>query len=482
MKLQSATPTEKGPVSGGARTPARFPLSTLSVVDETIARGVRILLGVAPTVPTEESLKQEIEDARIATKRGCFLPDEDERVREAFASYLRARAALHECIAELEPFVRDPESLTERQHLEAFAIAFCAACLISRSAEFIVSRYARSKVVYRKLDEPEPRFNIPPKQFTHIFKSLTEPSNMWRFQQSIRFAKVNEDKLMELRKDSSMAPVLDILVKEKPQLIEFSRRMYYRKRFRYWIYAWIRGHRSGFKQAMFALFEVTGRTVANMRNPFHLKRVTPEVVTEIRRQLRPGDVIFTRHDDALSNYFLPGFWPHAALYIGTELERRSMGVETDDGRWERSADPHCVLEARRDGVLFRPLENTLTVDSFAVIRPQLDDGEIAAALSRAMSHEGKHYDFHMDFRRTDRLVCTEVVYRAFHAIGDLQFEPVAGTWRYYLSAEQILDYAVEGRGFEVIALYGVKGNALHFGARAEKELVESYRKTEQPVS
>ncbi len=477
MKLQAARKTENTVANsrGGVDTVPGYSPSEFSTADQTISRGVRTLLGVAPSIPTAESLKREIEDAKNAAKRGCFLPDEDERVRAAFARYLGARAVLHSCIAELEPLVRDPESLTERQHLEAFAVAFCAACLLSRSAEFIVSGYARSKVVHRKLDEPEPRFNIPRKQFTEIFNSLTDPSNMWRFQQSIRFAKENEEKLMEFENDPKMGPVLDILVKEKPQLIEFSRRMYFRKRFRYWLYAWIRGHRSSFKQVMFLLFEVAGRAVANMRNPFHLKRVTPEVVAEIRRHLRPGDVVVTRHDDALSNYFLPGFWPHAALYIGTEAERRAIGVQTDGERWDRSADPYCVLEARRDGVLFRQLESTLTVDSFVVIRPQLDDSEVADALSRAMSHEGKYYDFHMDFRRTDRLVCTEVVYRAYHAIGDLLFEPVAGTGRYYVSAEQLLDYAVDGKGFEVVALYGVKGNNLHFGERAEQGLIASYR-------
>lgn len=453
----------------------RMPTSVMSGEDRAIEQGLRTLLSVAPSIPSAETLKQEIEDARNAEKRGYFLPDEDVRVREAFARYLGARAVLHTCIAELEPLVRQPESLSERQHLEAFSIAFCAACLLAHSAEFIVTSYARSKVVHRKLDEPERCFGIPAKQFTKIYHSLTRPFNMWRFQQSIRFANENEVKILEMCDDPRMKPVVEILLKEKPQLIEFSRRTYFRKRLRYWFYAYTRGPRSGFKQAMFAMFEISGRTISNMRNPFHLKRVSEEVIAGIRPHLIPGDILVTRHDDALSNYFLPGYWPHVALYVGTEAQRRELGIVMDDERTLRSQDPVCVLEAKKDGVLFRSLESTLKVDSFTVIRPVLKKAEIAEALKRAITHEGKYYDFHFDFRRTDRLVCTELVYRAFHAVGGLQFTPVPGTGRYYLSAEQILDQALDGSDFEVIAIFGVEGNSLAFGDNAREALGRSYR-------
>jgi uncharacterized protein YycO len=453
---------------------AHAPTGYLRGEDRTIELGLRTLLSVAPSIPGADTLEQEIADTRSAEKRGCFLPDEDERVRTAFARYLSARAVLHSCIAELEPLVRQPESLTEKQHLEAFAVAFCAACLLSRSAEFIVGSYARAKVVHRKLDEPDARYGIPAKQFTKIYQSLSRPFNIWRFQQSIRFANDNEAKILDLAEDARMAPVIDLLLREKPQLIEFSRRTYFRKRLRYWFYSYTRGPRSGFQQAMFALFELSGRAVSNMRNPFHLKRVSEEVVAEVRGRMQPGDILITRHDDALSNYFLPGFWPHAALYIGTEAQRRELGVTLDSARVLKSADPVCVLEAKKDGVLFRPLESTLKVDSFTVVRPNMPKELIAEAIARACAHEGKYYDFHFDFRRSDRMVCTEVVYHAFHAVGGMQFTPLPGKGRFYISAEQILDYALGVGGYEVIAIFGVGGNSLLFGDEARQALIRSY--------
>ena len=41
-----------------------------------------------------------------------------------------------------------------------------------RSARFIVDSYARSKIVWRKLDEAEPRYGLPRKQFSKGFHAV----------------------------------------------------------------------------------------------------------------------------------------------------------------------------------------------------------------------------------------------------------------------------------------------------------------------
>ena len=44
------------------------------------------------------------------------------------------------------------------------------------------------------------------------------------------------------------------------------------------------------------------------------------------------------------------------------------------------------------------------------------EDELRDALGRALSHRGKKYDFDFDFETTDRLVCTELIFRAYDGI------------------------------------------------------------------
>ena len=90
----------------------------------------------------------------------------------------------------------------------------------------------------------------------------------------------------------------------------------------------------------------------------------------------------------------------------------------------------------------------------AVIRPQLDQADLAQALGRIAEYEGMLYNFDFDFFRSDRLVCTEVVYRAYDGIGSIRIPLQERSGRPTLSAEDLLDLAVAGQGFDPVAVYG----------------------------
>ena len=167
--------------------------------------------------------------------------------------------------------------------------------------------------------------------------------------------------------------------------------------------------------------------------------ITEQQIRALRPRLEPGDILLQRREWYLTNAGIPGFWPHAALYVGTPEERarfldddevgewlRSRGVDSFEGLLSRThpeiyakslhaemGRPRRVLEAIADGVSFTSLEHSAAADSLAVLRPRLSKLERAVALLRAFGFAGRPYDYDFDFRTDAALVCSELIYKAY---------------------------------------------------------------------
>lgn len=433
--------------------------------EQWIGSSARSVRSVALAAPAEDSLVQELADAESAEQRGYFLPDEDDRLRGLFAEYLSMRLILLEAVDAMQPMlgalVASEEDVGDHDWewcLRAFVVGFTAAAILVRMGSWMVDLAAKRPVVWKKLDEPDVRYGIPKKSFTAVYKKLGSTRRMWRFHEALIFCEVHREDIKLLERDEIVGELVSLLREEEPYL-QYQKRDYLRRKLDYSVHAFKRRNFSGYRKVMFHMFKLSGSAIAEIKQPFikapgQGKRVTLEVMATIRALLRPGDVLVTRHDDAMSNLFLPGFWPHAALYIGDVDQRAQIGIsrEVKDGC---DAVGICFLEAKKDGVLFRPMEDTMQVDAFIVLRPQLSADEIAEALTRAMSHEGKLYDFSFDFAQTDRLACTEVVYRAYHGVGDVSFELPRHSGRSCLSAEDMIAQATALGCFLKVAEFGL---------------------------
>jgi hypothetical protein len=155
--------------------------------------------------------------------------------------------------------------------------------------------------------------------------------------------------------------------------------------------------------------------------------ITPQAAGALAERLSPGDVLIERREWFLSNVGLPGYWPHAALYVGTPEERTKAfgpGFEAKlKARYPKAyadavqprEDGHAprVLEAMSEGVVFTTLEHSAAADATAVLRPRLDAREKAEAVFRAFAYAGRPYDFDFDFRTDAAIVCSELVYKAY---------------------------------------------------------------------
>lgn len=167
-------------------------------------------------------------------------------------------------------------------------------------------------------------------------------------------------------------------------------------------------------------------------------------------KLEPGDIMVARQNWFLSNIGLPGFWPHAELYVGTAAELATY-FDTDPevlewtaaqpekaatfseflqkrypAKWKAYAEgmdlqghaPIRVIESISEGVSFTAIEHAFGVDYLGAMRPRLSKADKAKAITHAFKYQGRPYDFDFDFFSDSTIVCSELVYKAYQTGAD----------------------------------------------------------------
>ena len=173
--------------------------------------------------------------------------------------------------------------------------------------------------------------------------------------------------------------------------------------------------------------------------------------------LQPGDIILTYSEGFMSNIFLPGIFKHGIVYTGKRenWEKSDWAkIQITDHKKSLIQLNHNIIEAIAEGVISGSLEEILDtkINRLAVFRPSLSNQEIMGVMQTIHSYLGNKYDFSFDFNDAESQVCTEVIYRGFNEIGNIQFglSKRAGTLN--LSAEDVCRYAINSGNMELVTL------------------------------
>lgn len=181
----------------------------------------------------------------------------------------------------------------------------------------------------------------------------------------------------------------------------------------------------------------------------------PEFLARVSSAMRPLDVLLEKTPFRLTDNFIPGFWGHAAIYIGTKEDLEQLGIWDNELVQKYSKEiskGQFIVEALRDKVQINSLEHFSDIDDFSLIRlrVELTDAEKAEHILRALSHVGKKYDFSFDVETGDKIVCSELHYRTYI---DVAFNTTPYIGRSTISVDQVAEQGKAGMPFGPVMMY-----------------------------
>jgi Permuted papain-like amidase enzyme, YaeF/YiiX, C92 family len=401
-------------------------------------------------------------------QRGYFTPDEDDQVRQLLLIYRNYRIAIWDIIWQHKDYYKRTVS---RDVLKGFLLAYAGALVLFGKSLRVIDVVEYEPMLRAKLNEPDRKWGIESNFFEGVLLSYSSITNYLRLLAAGRYFRLKRRQLRDLglEDDPDCGWLFAVIERERGALRGKFRSILWRRVKHDWRSAWRLLMRPMGIVRYQSQATVAGLVAGIRVGPDSLQGLRDAHLTQLRERLAPGDVLLCRADDKVTSALLPGFWAHSAIYIGgwPDLERMGLAAEPMVARYkwifERHPSPHgYVVEAVAQGCRVHKLAYCLHADHVAVLRPRLPAPEIRDALLEAFGHVGKPYDFEFDFNVSTRIVCTELVYRAFHGRGPIRFALAKRVGRYTLTADDIaaqyLD-ALAGRGevagepFDLIDLF-----------------------------
>ena len=277
-------------------------LSAAVFREESLAGNARAVAAVAVHFHELKRTVLELSKSFAVRQRGYFLPGDDEQLRHLLVSYWQARCALIEVVTSTH---QESQQNGNRSEL-VFLVAFAGALVLIDAARFLRNSFHKYSVIRDKLNEPEPNFGLPQGVYDTVQESLTRPIHVWYLYHAMSYWECHQAVLRAESPDKSLTRELLSIIDGLRATLEVTMQDYTVARIRVRTrQAWTGIQRDLLSRALYGLQKLMGDLVAGIYvRPGHRPGLPAGVISELRQFLTPGDVIVSRREFALTNYFL----------------------------------------------------------------------------------------------------------------------------------------------------------------------------------
>jgi hypothetical protein len=159
------------------------------------------------------------------------------------------------------------------------------------------------------------------------------------------------------------------------------------------------------------------RLILEMRYVYRRGRLHGNQMTQkyLENILLPCDIVINRGAPNLSDTLIPGYFKHAAVFLGDELAHEIIKTASANGAPSPlRGHPPAIIEATRHGVNLGSLGEFLDADSIVVLRPiPVTDEEKKRFVCRAVCELGKEYDYAFNLANKQKQFCCKLVCSLF---------------------------------------------------------------------
>ena len=360
----------------------------------------------------------------------------------------------------------------KKNNAQAFILGYSASLTLYKHSAELILKTAGNELLINKLNEEYPRTEIKGDGLNYIISNLTEPNNIKNIDIANEFFKRQIIENNKLYKSTDLFPFIDELIIYTKTLSEEYEN--YKKTIldNYTILP--------LQAAEIMQVATIEETVNNMVDDAggQLKAIQEFLFTimadvrmplvegikfsrrqkkRIIKSLKPGDIILTFSSGYLSNIFLPGYFKHVLSYTGKNNLKKNKflsQVQLKDNQKKYIKSDHDIIEANSDGVRTEELDSYLNgyANRIIAFRPNLNDDQIQVILKNLYSFLGIGYDFDFDLTSGEKQACTEIIYRSYNGMGniDLDLNDILGYTT--LTGDNLLSYFINDGESKLIFL------------------------------
>ncbi|MDD2274089.1 MAG: YiiX/YebB-like N1pC/P60 family cysteine hydrolase [Desulfuromonadaceae bacterium] len=332
-------------------------------------------------------------------------------------------AESHECWLDGSEKELARQGISPESRLTGVMLSLSSAMLLYDNYLLAVSLFEGDSKLRRILNERDPGYAVTSAALARVTVNYNSISNRARVRKAIKFYEHESARFktaLALNPDNSY---LSLLIAQSPSTTMVKN----------WSPFYVIGRKLGFLTGVttdtlsgmerdgVSLFSmVFGNAVGLIETRKGKLYHNGEVLADVSGSLRAGDILLEKTPFRLTDKLIPGYWGHAAVWIGTEAELKELGIWDNPlvARYhDEIREGRLVVEALRSGVEMNTIQHFLNIDSIGILRRQDQSREArATTVIQALRQVGKPYDFNFDVESKERVYCSKLVYLSYSGI------------------------------------------------------------------